>query len=158
MELIIHGILKQIFPIQSGVGSTGKEWKKQDFVITTIEQYAKDVCLQAWNKTTEYVDNLQEGDNVQVSFNAESRQWNDKWITNLTAWKIVKQNNTTFEGNAQNKQSYQKELQNANETIIKAMQTPEMQTPEMQQAIKRSANTYQNVPEIQLEPTEDLPF
>ena len=39
--------------------------------------------------------NLNEGDNVEVSFNLSSREWNEKWFTSADAWKIEKSENNT---------------------------------------------------------------
>lgn len=152
MDLIIIGTVKQVQALQGGVSTAGKEWKKQDFVITTQEQYAKDVCIQAFNKTTEYVDNLQIGDNVQVSFNIESKEYQGKYYTQVTAWKIEKIN-ATFESKPKNEPTYQNEVKNANEVIENAMDTKEMQD-----AIKRSQNAYKQIPEMELIEDGDLPF
>ena len=39
--------------------------------------------------------NLNEGDEVEVSFNLSSREWNEKWFTSADAWKIEKSENNT---------------------------------------------------------------
>ena len=31
------------------------------------------------------------GEEVKVSFDAESREWNGKWFTHLNAWKVERQ-------------------------------------------------------------------
>ena len=143
MDLIIEGTVKKVLPLQSGVSATGKEWKKQDFVITTLEQYAKDVCIQAFNKTTEYVDNLQEGDNVNVSFNLESKGYQGKYYTQVTAWKIEKTNiaQTPKRENApiqRTENNFEKQPEITHNEVMKAMQLA-------------GAN-------VELEPSDDLPF
>ena len=41
------------------------------------------------------ITNLNEGDEVEVSFNLSSREWNEKWFTSADAWKIEKSENNT---------------------------------------------------------------
>ena len=39
--------LIQILPLQTGSGKNG-EWKKQDIIVETSEQYPKKVCISIW--------------------------------------------------------------------------------------------------------------
>jgi hypothetical protein len=90
MSLQVTGKVFQIMPSQTGNGSKGT-WVKQEFVIETADQYPKKIALSAWGeKIVGYVDTLKEGDEVTVSFNPESREYNGKWFTDLRAWKIEK--------------------------------------------------------------------
>jgi hypothetical protein len=85
--LEISGKLIQILPPQSGNGKNGT-WQKQDFVIETSEQYPKKVCFSAWADKADMVKALTPGVNVKVAFNAESREFNGKWYTDLRIWKL----------------------------------------------------------------------
>lgn len=146
-ELKIIGTVKKIMTLQSGVSSAGKEWKKQDFVISTNEMYARDICIQAFSKTTEYVDNLSIGDNVEVSFNIESREWNDKWFTQVTAWKILKIN-ASNEVRSETNTNYQKE----NKSVPQSAKQPEITHSEVMKAMQMAGAN------VDLEPMDDLPF
>lgn len=86
----IKGTVKQVLPLESGSGKTGKTWQKQGFVITFNENnYEKNLSLSAKkDDVIKKVQSLKSGQDVTVSFNAESREWNGKWFTDLTAWKI----------------------------------------------------------------------
>ncbi len=86
MEISGKLILK--LPIQSGVGKTGTSWQKQEFVIETVESYPKKVCANLWGDKTDALQNINIGDQVIVSFNLESREFNGKWYTDVKAWKI----------------------------------------------------------------------
>jgi hypothetical protein len=82
----IKGKLIHVLAQQTGEGKNGT-WKKQDFVIETDGQYPKKVCLTIWgDKFNETF--LTIGNELNVSFDAESREYNGRWFTDLKAWKI----------------------------------------------------------------------
>jgi hypothetical protein len=82
----IKGRVLQLLPLQTGEGKNGT-WKKQDFVIETDGQYPKKVCISAWgDKINESA--LKVGNEVNVSFDIESREYNGRWYTDVKAWKI----------------------------------------------------------------------
>ncbi|MEI7583044.1 DUF3127 domain-containing protein [Runella sp.] len=82
----IKGRVIQLLALQTGEGKNGT-WKKQDFVIETDGQYPKKVCISAWgDKINESA--LQVGNEVNISFDVESREYNGRWYTDLKAWKI----------------------------------------------------------------------
>lgn len=90
MSLIIKGKINQILQQESGVSRAGNEWKKQEFVVETDEQFPKKVCFTLFNEKSELLQNLSAGDEVEVSFNLESREFNGRWYHNVNAWKIDK--------------------------------------------------------------------
>lgn len=90
MALEIAGKIIQILPEQTGNGKNGP-WTKQDFVIETREQYPRKVCFSAWNDKASQVKSLTNGSLVNVSFNAESREFNGRWYTDLKVWKLETQ-------------------------------------------------------------------
>ncbi len=90
MSLQIKGKIQEILKSESGVSRAGKEWKKQEFVIETDEQYPRKVCFTLFNDKTSLIDGLSTGEEVEVSFNVESREYNGKWFHNINAWKIDK--------------------------------------------------------------------
>jgi hypothetical protein len=84
MELI--GKIIKILPLQSGQGKNG-EWRKQEFVVQTDGPYPKQVCFTMWNAK---IDNnpLEENKQVTVAFDPESREFNNRWYTDLIAWRV----------------------------------------------------------------------
>lgn len=88
MALEISGKLIQKLEQQSGAGKNGKNWVKQDFVIETPGQYPKKVCLTAWGDPTDTVESASIGDQMNISFNLESREYNGKWYTEARVWKM----------------------------------------------------------------------
>lgn len=87
MSLEIEGTVNKILSEQTGDGRNGK-WIKQDFVIETNEKFPKKICFTAWGDKVDIVKNMKIGDSVKVGFNAESREFKEKWYTELRAWKI----------------------------------------------------------------------
>ena len=87
----ITGRLIQKLELQSGIGKTGNNWQKQEFVIETVEQYPKKVCSNLWGDKVDALNAINIGDMVVVSFNVESREFNGKWYTDVKAWKVEKQ-------------------------------------------------------------------
>ena len=90
MSLSIKGNVIEILEPQSGVSRAGKDWKKQEFVIETQEQYPKKVCFTLFGDKTSMIDGMSKGEEVEVAFNVESREFNGRWFHNINAWKIDK--------------------------------------------------------------------
>ena len=90
MSMQVKGTLLQILKIESGVSKAGKEWKKQDFVIETNEQFPKKVCFTLFGDKISLIDGITEGMEIEVFFSVESRDFNGKWYHNINAWKIEK--------------------------------------------------------------------
>lgn len=92
-SIVIEGRLIQVLTAQEGQSTRGA-WKKQDFVIETSEQYPKKVCISCWNEKTDELSKFQLNDNIKVSVNIESREYNSKWYTDVKAWRIDQLNDS----------------------------------------------------------------
>jgi hypothetical protein len=78
--------ISQLLPLQTGSGKNG-EWKKQDFIVETGELYPKKICISVWgDKINPSV--LVVGNELNIDFDIESREYNGRWYTDLKAWKI----------------------------------------------------------------------
>lgn len=86
----IKGKVKSVLPVESGEGKNGKEWKRQDFIIEFMDgEYSKILALTArTDNALNIASKLKAGHDVTVQFNIESREYNGKYYTNATAWKI----------------------------------------------------------------------
>lgn len=86
----IKGKLQIILPVAEGSSKNGP-WKKQEFVIETLEgKFPKQVCLNVWG--ADKVDDFKRykvGDILTCSLDISSREYNGRWYTDLRAWKIV---------------------------------------------------------------------
>ncbi|HEY0680055.1 MAG TPA: DUF3127 domain-containing protein [Chitinophagaceae bacterium] len=83
----LTGKVLQLLPMQSGTAKNGSTWKKQEFIVETEGQFPKKVCFSMWgdriNETA-----LQPGNTLKIDFDAESREYNGRWYTDLRAWKV----------------------------------------------------------------------
>ena len=83
----IKGKIVQILPLQGGQTKAGGEWKKQEYILETEGQYPKKVCFNLWGDRIEQYP-VVEGEEVTVSFDLDSREFNGRWYTEVRAWKI----------------------------------------------------------------------
>ncbi len=90
MSLVLKGKLLKVLNPESGVSRAGNAWKKQDFVIETSDQFPKNVCFTLFNDKASLLSGMETGDEVEVSFDVESREFNGKYYHNLNAWKVSK--------------------------------------------------------------------
>ena len=89
MSLSIKGILSKKLEAESGTSKAGNEWKKQSFIINTGSQYNPEICFQLFGEEKiEMLNHHNEGDQVLVSFNLSSREYNGRYFHNIDAWKI----------------------------------------------------------------------
>ena len=86
MEL--EGKIVQINQLQSGQGKNGT-WKKQEYIVETKSQYPKKVCVTVWgDKIDQFA--LNQNDDVKISIELESREYNGRWYTDVRAWRAEK--------------------------------------------------------------------
>jgi len=88
MSLAVKGRIQQILKPESGVSRAGNEWKKQEFVIETEDQFPKKICFTLFGDKISLIEGITSGQEVEISFNIESREYNGKWFHNINAWKI----------------------------------------------------------------------
>jgi len=86
MEL--SGKIIKALPLQSGTGKNGT-WKKQEYIIETADKISRKVCFSLWGDKVDQFP-LKEGDQAEVMFDLESREYNGRWYTEAKAWKVVK--------------------------------------------------------------------
>jgi hypothetical protein len=84
----ITGRILKLLTLQSGEGKNGT-WKKQEFILETSAQIPRKICFSLWGDKIDQF-KLAEGDEAEVSFDLESREFNNRWYTEAKAWKIVK--------------------------------------------------------------------
>lgn len=90
MSLDLKGRLIKKMPVVNGEGRNGK-WEKQEFVIETEDQYPKKVCISLWGDKVKSLEGISEGDRVSVSVNIESREFNERWYTDVRAWRLQRE-------------------------------------------------------------------
>ncbi|MBQ0154365.1 MAG: DUF3127 domain-containing protein [Bacteroidales bacterium] len=85
------GKITHVLPLQEGVSKAGKAWCSQSFVIEVPDdKYPTNLCFELYGSERIQKNPVKEGDEVTVSFDPESREWNGRWFTSLRAWKVEK--------------------------------------------------------------------
>lgn len=85
--------ITEICPVENIISkSTGKEYHKYKFVGKTQGAYPKEICFETLGDDKMAQFNLVAGQNYIVSFDIESRRWNDKFFTSINAWKVMPDN------------------------------------------------------------------
>lgn len=85
----IKGKIIHVLPLQEGTSKAGNSWKKQEYVLETNDQYPKKVCFDLFgDKADQYRAEI--GDDVVLSFDIESREYNGRWYTSIRGWKLDK--------------------------------------------------------------------
>lgn len=76
---------------RTGVSSrTGNPWKMQDFVIEeTVGQFPKRMVFNVFGEENLNRFNIQEGQEVTVSFDINAREYNGRWYNDIRAWNVV---------------------------------------------------------------------
>ena len=84
----ITGKIIVILPEVGGISKAGNEWKKQEYVLETHDQYPKKVCFQIFGADKIQQAAIQPGEEVNVHFDIDSREYQGRWFTNINAWRV----------------------------------------------------------------------
>ena len=89
MALEIEGKIIRKLGVQSGTSARG-DWSKQEFIVEYQEgSFPTQACFNVWGEDkVKDMERFQIGDQVKVSFNINSREYNGRWYTDLRAWRI----------------------------------------------------------------------
>ncbi len=86
MDIKLAGKVVQVLEEQSGEGKNGP-WRKRDFILETPGKYPKKVCITQWGDNIDQ-HAVQEGLEVTVSVDIQSREYKGNWYTDVKAWKV----------------------------------------------------------------------
>lgn len=86
MSFEITGTLEKKYETET----KGESFRVRDFVIKANDggQYDNFVKFQCTQDRTAIIDQFNEGDEIKVHFDLRGRQWQDKYFTNLNAWRV----------------------------------------------------------------------
>ena len=73
---------------RGGVSKTGNEWKVQEYVIETHDQYPRRMCFDVFGADKIQQFNIQVGEELNVSFDIDAREWQGRWFNSIRAWKV----------------------------------------------------------------------
>ena len=65
-------------------------FQAREFVITTDGPYEQYIKFQLTQDRCQIIDAFNEGDKIKVHFDLRGREWNEKYFTNLNAWRVEK--------------------------------------------------------------------
>ena len=85
----ITGKIIAVLPERGGVSQrTGSEWKVQEYVLETQEQYPRKMCFDVFgaDKIAQFA--IKIGDQLTVYFDVDAREWNGRWVNSIRAWKV----------------------------------------------------------------------
>jgi hypothetical protein len=82
----ISGKIIASLAVVSGEGKNG-QWKSQDHVLETSGEYPKKVCFNLFGDNIDKFP-VKIDDEVTVHFNIDSKEYNGRWFTNISAWKV----------------------------------------------------------------------
>lgn len=73
---------------RGGTSKSGNEWKVQEYVIETHDQYPRKMCFDVFGDDKIKQFNIQVGEELNVSFDIDAREWNGRWFNSIRAWKV----------------------------------------------------------------------
>jgi len=84
MAFETEGILHKVFDTENKTAT----FQAREFVIKHDGNYPQFIKFQLTQDRCDLISNYKEGDMVKVSFDLRGREWNEKYFTNLNAWKV----------------------------------------------------------------------
>jgi hypothetical protein len=87
MEL--SGKIIAVLPEKGGTSQrTGSEWKVQEYVLETADQYPRRMCFSIFgaDKIAQFA--IQQGENLTVSFDIDAHDYQGRWFNSIRAWKV----------------------------------------------------------------------
>jgi hypothetical protein len=83
-------IIQKMDPL-GGVSKTGNQWKKQEYVLETVDTaYPRKVKFDFFGERADQYP-LEVGDIITLSYDIESREFNGRWYTDIRGFKAVKE-------------------------------------------------------------------
>ena len=84
----ITGKIIAVLPERGGISKTGNEWKMQEYVLETHEQYPKKMCFNVFGADKIAQFNIKAGEDMTVSFDINAREYNGRWYNDIRAWRV----------------------------------------------------------------------
>ena len=85
----VKGKIIQKFDLQSGTSKAGNPWKKQNYLLETLDTYPKKIYFDFFgDRADQYPLNV--GDMINLSFDIECREYQGRYYTDIRGWKAEK--------------------------------------------------------------------
>ena len=85
----VKGRIIQKLDPQSGTSKAGNQWKKQEYILETLDNFPRKICFDFFGERADQYP-LNVGDMVNLSFDIESREYQGRWYTSIRGWKAEK--------------------------------------------------------------------
>ena len=86
--MVVAGKVIAVLEPRSGVSKTGNEWKVQEYVIETHDQYPRKMCFDVFGADKIAQFNIQVVEELNVYFDVVAREWKGRWFYCIRAWKV----------------------------------------------------------------------
>lgn len=86
MSYELEGVLHKVYETESKSAT----FQTREFVVKTDGQYPQFIKFQCTQDRVGIIDGQNEGDMIKVYFDLRGREWNEKFFTNLNAWRVEK--------------------------------------------------------------------
>lgn len=83
----LQGKILVALPAREGESARGP-WKAQDFVLETHDAYPKKMVFSVWGEERLQKFNIQEGQEVMVSFDIDAREYQGRWYNTIRAYDV----------------------------------------------------------------------
>ena len=89
MSFEVKGKLLSKGATQSGASKNGGTWEKGDFLVEIPGQYPKKINFTVWGDVISAVASIPDGQEINVFFDIESREYQGRYYTDVKAWKVA---------------------------------------------------------------------
>ena len=113
MAFETEGVLHKKFDTENKTDS----FQAREFVIKQDGNYPQFIKFQLTQDRCDLITPFNEGDKIKVSFDLRGREWNEKYFTNLNAWKIQSAQPENNEGGAPPSEEFAPVAGNDNQTM-----------------------------------------
>ena len=85
----VKGKIIQKFDLQSGTSKAGNPWKKQNYLLETLDSFPRKIYFDFFGDRADQF-NLNVGDLINLSFDIECREYQGRYYTDIRGWKAEK--------------------------------------------------------------------
>ena len=82
----VEGKIIQFIGERSGMSKAGNPWKVKEYVLETRENYPRKIAFDFFGDRADQFP-LNVGDEIRLSFDIESREYQGRWFTSIRGWK-----------------------------------------------------------------------